>query len=983
MTSHQLRPLWMVLFAIALISAGCGDSESSNNGGLTQNNDAGDAGNNGACTHECSAVGSMRCSESVIEACTVDANGCKIWEAGVDCSNSDRICDEQGDLAECVGGTNQTCDDGEKNQDETDVDCGGSVCEACAEGEQCEEADDCATNNCDAHNSDQCVAESTETCTDGEKNQDESDVDCGGAICSACEADQGCTQASDCASGNCDMSSGVCKADTPTCDDGVQNQDESDVDCGGASCSACAEGDSCQTASDCSTANCDLGNTDTCVGADTETCSDGTQNQDETDVDCGGTTCGACAIGATCANHADCTTQVCDFIDTNTCIDSTPSYEVDEDFETGDFSLFPYEFASDAAADPTSWEIEDTAGNCHAGSYCMRSSDVHGEGETTEISVSLSVRQDTTISFWVKTNTEPGEHFFRFYIDGQQQVELSGQNAWQQVSFPVSATGPNGPNRTFTWEYSRSTFLDPNHVPWNEVWVDDIDMPAWNTEPTTPELLAPWNGKLTTDLSPTFRWRSFDSDFDTIVYEMEYDTDPTFPDPKGTGETNDTQFTPPSDLDDQTVYYWRVRAKDQNNYRWSEWSPTWTVHLDSTYEYGTAWRQSAKAQFELNDLVGLETTSGGVGTGPTSIDVSKTATYSSIGATVTLNFNVPSASQGTSATLDVSAHSDLGDSSEYADVYLENTSLGRLTGAQCTLNSRGFSISDISSYVSDGQTSVRVQFSSGVGTFCQDTVTARLRYNRSITGTMTTGPIDFALFGGKSFWEKVQWKGSGSISLQILDESGALIPDTVVPNNSAGLTSKTIHLWNLDPAQYPKIRLKATLSDGASLEEWRVVANDVFEWTFSYDGDQEGWEAKDHNGAPAASVAGGILRYESTAAGDDPRIEYWFPQPIDASRFSALEVRVRTSNNYNDDDVTLFWDSNYGAFDARRSFTNADVFLLNFQDQSFDLTVVPTSPNEPWQGQINAIRIDPIVRFKDQAGAFSDGWFEIERIAIY
>jgi hypothetical protein len=993
MKFRKLRPIWMILLAATLAFAGCGDGgASSNNGGSTDNNGAGDAGNNGGgdagnngtCEHECSAVGSMRCSESVIEACTVDDNGCKIWESGVDCSNSDRICDEQGDLAECVGGADETCDDGTQNQDETDVDCGGSVCNACAEGELCEEARDCATNNCDANNSDQCVATDTETCTDGIQNQDETGVDCGGATCSACEADEGCTEASDCASGYCDTDSGVCLADAPSCDDGVKNQDETDVDCGGATCSACAEGDSCQAASDCATGNCDMGNTDTCVATDAETCTDGIQNQDEADVDCGGATCSACAIGASCDEHADCATQVCDFIDTNTCIDATPSYEVDEDFETGDFTLFPYQFTSDQASDPTSWEIEDTASNCHAGSYCMRTSTLHGEGETTEISLSLSVRQDTTISFWVKTNTEPGEHFFRFYIDDQQQVELSGQNAWQQVSFPVSATGPNGPNRTFTWEYSRSTFLDPNHVPWNEVWIDDIDMPAWNTEPTTPEQLAPWSGKLTTDRSPMFRWRSYDADFDTITYQMEYDTDPTFPDPDTTGETNDTQFTPPTPLDDQTVYYWRVRAKDDNNYRWSDWSPTWSVEIDSSYEYGAAWRQSTQEQFELNDLAGLNVTSAGVTTGATTIDVSDSAGFSTTGADVSMTFsNLPSAPPGTTATIDVSANADINGAGEYGDVLIESSSLGTITGGQCLTSSRSFSVANVGQFVDDGETTIHVNFATNVNAICQDTVTARLRYTRAVSGTMTTAPIDFALFGGKTYWEKIQWVGSGNVSVQVLDESGTLIPDSAIPGNSAGLTSNTIHLWNLDPVQYPKIRLRATLEDGASLEQWRVVANDVFEWTFSHDGDQEGWEAKDHNATPTASVSGGILRYESTAAGDDPRIEYWFPEPIDATRFTALEVRVKTSNNYNNDDVTLFWDSNYGSFDARRSFTNADVFLLDFQDQSFDLTVVPSSPNEPWQGQINAIRIDPIVRFKDQAGDFSDGWFEIERIAIY
>ena len=43
----------------------------------------------------------------------------------------------------------------------------------------------------------------------------------------------------------------------PSCDDGVRNQDESDVDCGGAaSCPRCPDGSTCTTPGDCATGAC-------------------------------------------------------------------------------------------------------------------------------------------------------------------------------------------------------------------------------------------------------------------------------------------------------------------------------------------------------------------------------------------------------------------------------------------------------------------------------------------------------------------------------------------------------------------------------------------------------------------------------------------------------------------------------------------------------------------------------------------------------
>jgi len=81
----------------------------------------------------------------------------------------------------------------------------------------------------------------------------------------------------------------ICQA--PTCMDTTQNGNETDVDCGGGTCNACADGLVCAANSDCLSG--------VCTGAicQAPTCMDGVQNGDETGVDCGGATCAACAAG--------------------------------------------------------------------------------------------------------------------------------------------------------------------------------------------------------------------------------------------------------------------------------------------------------------------------------------------------------------------------------------------------------------------------------------------------------------------------------------------------------------------------------------------------------------------------------------------------------------------------------------------------------------------------------------------------------------
>ena len=119
------------------------------------------------------------------------------------------------------------------------------------------------------------------TCDDGIQNGDETDIDCGGS-CAACATCDDGIQNGDETDIDCGGSCAACA----TCDDGIQNGDETDIDCGG-SCAACAtcndgiqNGD--ETDIDCG------GSCAACA-----TCNDGIQNGDETDIDCGGS-CGAC-----------------------------------------------------------------------------------------------------------------------------------------------------------------------------------------------------------------------------------------------------------------------------------------------------------------------------------------------------------------------------------------------------------------------------------------------------------------------------------------------------------------------------------------------------------------------------------------------------------------------------------------------------------------------------------------------------------------
>jgi hypothetical protein len=102
-----------------------------------------------------------------------------------------------------------TCSDGRVDGAETDVDCGGGTCAACDPGKTCKANNtDCGSSACDfgpvPH---KCV---TDQCVDHHKDGNETDVDCGGGTCALCALGKICSQASDCSSNYCDPSSHTC-----------------------------------------------------------------------------------------------------------------------------------------------------------------------------------------------------------------------------------------------------------------------------------------------------------------------------------------------------------------------------------------------------------------------------------------------------------------------------------------------------------------------------------------------------------------------------------------------------------------------------------------------------------------------------------------------------------------------------------------------------------------------------------------------------
>ncbi|HVY47933.1 MAG TPA: hypothetical protein VHB21_18725 [Minicystis sp.] len=231
--------------------------------------------------HPCGAGGTMVC----------DAMGqCVECNHDADCTPPDTC-----ELGQCV---NLICTNGMLDApEETDIDCGG-ICAPCTNGKHCDLPSDCQSGVCNGT----CFAP---TCSDGVKNQNETDVDCGGGPttlgCLPCPNGKHCMLGRDCQSGVCNA--GTCAP--PSCHDGVKNGNETDVDCGGQdNCPRCPDTKACNGASDCQSNGCDAQNEcDHCVNM--------VRDGGETDVDCGGSCAATCDVGQMCDHDSDCASQIC------------------------------------------------------------------------------------------------------------------------------------------------------------------------------------------------------------------------------------------------------------------------------------------------------------------------------------------------------------------------------------------------------------------------------------------------------------------------------------------------------------------------------------------------------------------------------------------------------------------------------------------------------------------------------------------------
>ncbi|MDC3961601.1 hypothetical protein KEG38_47725 [Polyangium jinanense] len=132
----------------------------------------------------------------------------------------------------------------------------GGVTPGCGDGaldpgEKCDDGNDTVGDGCTS-----CVVDACYECTTKEGTPSSCVAKGAGDLCAAGLCD-GTGQCVEClVNQHCGVDGYCFENACKSCDDGLKNGDETDVDCGGTHCSPCAQGKTCATMTDCVTAFC-------------------------------------------------------------------------------------------------------------------------------------------------------------------------------------------------------------------------------------------------------------------------------------------------------------------------------------------------------------------------------------------------------------------------------------------------------------------------------------------------------------------------------------------------------------------------------------------------------------------------------------------------------------------------------------------------------------------------------------------------------
>ena len=133
-----------------------------------------------------------------------------------------------------------------------------------------------------------------------------------------------------------------------------------------------------------------------------------------------------------------------------------------EDFESRFFGMHAWQMAGHVP-----WVIDGT--DSPEGTWCARSGDLD-EHQLSILTLTLDVIADSDITFLVRSDTRPGFSSLTFFCDGLARGSWTGEVAWEEMTWPVSAGV-----HSFTWSFHKGSNSTGEA---NAAWIDFVALPT-------------------------------------------------------------------------------------------------------------------------------------------------------------------------------------------------------------------------------------------------------------------------------------------------------------------------------------------------------------------------------------------------------------------------------------------------------------------------------------------------------------------------
>lgn len=132
-----------------------------------------------------------------------------------------------------------------------------------------------------------------------------------------------------------------------------------------------------------------------------------------------------------------------------------------EDFETGNFSAFPWQFSGNA-----NWTVVNSG--AYEWTYAGKSGTI-SHSQSSTLTLNVNVQEAGAISFYYKVSSEAGYDSLRFSIDGVRRGGWSGEVGWSQASYSITSG-----SHTLSWTYVKDASVSRGS---DCAWIDYIVFP--------------------------------------------------------------------------------------------------------------------------------------------------------------------------------------------------------------------------------------------------------------------------------------------------------------------------------------------------------------------------------------------------------------------------------------------------------------------------------------------------------------------------